>query len=295
MFVFVSQIMIRSIFLFLDRTYVLQNSMLPSIWWVMTFSVVRHVCEFDVGTEQAAVVCRDMGLELFRFYIISDLKVQSKTIDGILLLIERERNGEAIDRSLLRSLLSMLSDLQVPDHVIAVICGPGSFCPCSNQCGFGSSQIISCSGVKWLVVSFFLTNGFNESCVLDRFIKTPSSNAFWRKLIDCTLRRDRGWCRRERWFMSLSQSGPHCVLFVWGIFLISQNTCLSLKYLISPSVSSVCRANIYGSKTRITRSALYLGAKSDQQIAHKNNSFIKVPEHQYVQTHEWIWAGEALF
>ncbi|XP_034037660.1 cullin-4B [Thalassophryne amazonica] len=80
-------IMIRSIFLFLDRTYVLQNSLLPSIW--------------------------DMGLELFRFYIISDLKVQSKTIDGILLLIERERNGEAIDRSLLRSLLSMLSDLQI--------------------------------------------------------------------------------------------------------------------------------------------------------------------------------------
>lgn len=57
-----------------------------------------------------------MGLELFRFYIISDLKVQSKTIDGILLLIERERNGEAIDRSLLRSLLSMLSDLQVLTH-----------------------------------------------------------------------------------------------------------------------------------------------------------------------------------
>eukprot|EP00062_Callorhinchus_milii_P001117 gi/632935869/ref/XP_007891612.1/ PREDICTED: cullin-4B [Callorhinchus milii] len=80
-------IMIRSIFLFLDRTYVLQNSMLPSIW--------------------------DMGLELFRCHVISDRKVQNKTIDGILLLIERERNGEAIDRSLLRSLLSMLSDLQI--------------------------------------------------------------------------------------------------------------------------------------------------------------------------------------
>lgn len=80
-------IMIRSIFLFLDRTYVLQNSMLPSIW--------------------------DMGLELFRNHIISDKMVQSKSIDGILLLIERERNGEAVDRSLLRSLLSMLSDLQV--------------------------------------------------------------------------------------------------------------------------------------------------------------------------------------
>lgn len=149
MFVLVSQIMIRSIFLFLDRTYVLQNSMLPSIWWVMMFSAVWHECEADVGAEQAAVACRDMGLELFRFYIISDLKVQSKTIDGILLLIERERNGEAIDRSLLRSLLSMLSDLQVPDHAIAVIHGPGAFGPRSNQRGFGSAQIISCSGVKW--------------------------------------------------------------------------------------------------------------------------------------------------
>uniref|UniRef100_A0A8C9W1R9 Cullin 4B n=1 Tax=Scleropages formosus TaxID=113540 RepID=A0A8C9W1R9_SCLFO len=80
-------IMIRSIFLFLDRTYVLQNTMLPSIW--------------------------DMGLELFRFYIISDPKVQGRTIDGLLLLIEQERSGEAVDRSLLRSLLSMLSDLQI--------------------------------------------------------------------------------------------------------------------------------------------------------------------------------------
>nr|XP_056717915.1 cullin-4A [Euleptes europaea] len=80
-------IMIRSIFLFLDRTYVLQNSMLPSIW--------------------------DMGLELFRNHVIRDKLVQSRTIDGILLLIGQERNGEAVDRSLLRSLLSMLSDLQV--------------------------------------------------------------------------------------------------------------------------------------------------------------------------------------
>ena len=39
--------------------------------------------------------------------------VQTKTIDGILLLVARERSGEAVDRSLLRSLLGMLSDLQV--------------------------------------------------------------------------------------------------------------------------------------------------------------------------------------
>ncbi|GCC20634.1 hypothetical protein chiPu_0019198 [Chiloscyllium punctatum] len=80
-------IMIRSIFLFLDRTYVLQSSMLPSIW--------------------------DIGLELFRTHVINDRIVRTKTIDGILLLIQKERNGEAVDRSLIRSLLSMLSDLQV--------------------------------------------------------------------------------------------------------------------------------------------------------------------------------------
>ena len=56
---------------------------------------------------------RDMGLELFRNHIISDRMVQSKTIDGILLLIGRERSGEAVDRRLLWSLLSTLSDLQV--------------------------------------------------------------------------------------------------------------------------------------------------------------------------------------
>ncbi|KAL1282926.1 hypothetical protein QQF64_001729 [Cirrhinus molitorella] len=80
-------IMIRSIFLFLDRTYVLQNSLLPSIW--------------------------DTGLELFRTHIVSDGAVQSRTVEGILEQIERERNGETVDRSLLRSLLGMLSDLQV--------------------------------------------------------------------------------------------------------------------------------------------------------------------------------------
>uniref|UniRef100_A0A287A5H5 Cullin family profile domain-containing protein n=1 Tax=Sus scrofa TaxID=9823 RepID=A0A287A5H5_PIG len=80
-------IMIRNIFLFLDRTYVFQISMLSSIW--------------------------DMGLELFKSYIICDQKVQNRTIHGILLLIEKERNGEMVDRSLIQRLLTMLSDLQV--------------------------------------------------------------------------------------------------------------------------------------------------------------------------------------
>lgn len=77
--------------------------------------VIRDVWDLFLNNLLSSLcfLFRDMGLELFRTHIISDQKVQNKTIDGILLLIERERNGEAIDRSLLRSLLSMLSDLQV--------------------------------------------------------------------------------------------------------------------------------------------------------------------------------------
>ena len=54
-----------------------------------------------------------MGLELFRVHIISNDVVQSRTVEGILELIEKERNGEAVDRQLLKNLLRMLSDLQV--------------------------------------------------------------------------------------------------------------------------------------------------------------------------------------
>jgi cullin-4 len=54
-----------------------------------------------------------MGVELFRQHVISNTVVRTRTVDGILVLIERERAGDAVDRQLLSSLLRMLSDLQV--------------------------------------------------------------------------------------------------------------------------------------------------------------------------------------
>ncbi|XP_044010663.1 cullin-4A [Aphidius gifuensis] len=80
-------IMIRSIFLYLDRTYVLQNSGVQSIW--------------------------DMGLHLFRLHIVLNSLVQTRTVEGLLMLIDKERQGDAVDRTLLKSLLRMLSDLQI--------------------------------------------------------------------------------------------------------------------------------------------------------------------------------------
>lgn len=54
-----------------------------------------------------------MGLDLFRTHIVGHHIVQSRTVDGLLQLIDRERSGEAVDRGRLKSLLRMLSDLQV--------------------------------------------------------------------------------------------------------------------------------------------------------------------------------------
>ncbi|XP_017839867.1 cullin-4A [Drosophila busckii] len=80
-------IMIRSIFLYMDRTYVLQNSSIHSIW--------------------------DMGLDLFRIHFAQNSVVQKRTVEGLLALIEKERQGSTVDRGLLKSLVRMLCDLQI--------------------------------------------------------------------------------------------------------------------------------------------------------------------------------------
>jgi len=80
--------MIRCIFLVLDRGY-LQTSTKSSIsLW-------------------------DLGLMLFRQNVLNSGNIGQKCIDGILTLIMSDRSGcTTVDRTLLRSLLNMLSDLQ---------------------------------------------------------------------------------------------------------------------------------------------------------------------------------------
>ncbi|OZJ04946.1 hypothetical protein BZG36_01755 [Bifiguratus adelaidae] len=77
---------IRSIFLVLDRTYVLQSGE-RSLW--------------------------DMGLQLFRQTVLEANDIQYKTLNGISELISKERKGEAIQRPLLKSVLRMFVDLQL--------------------------------------------------------------------------------------------------------------------------------------------------------------------------------------
>ncbi|XP_018014430.2 cullin-4A [Hyalella azteca] len=79
--------MVCNIFLSLDRGYVLQNSQVMSIW--------------------------DMGLELFRVHVMGEAVVETRVIDGLLMMVQKERAGETIDRSLIKSLLRMLSSLHL--------------------------------------------------------------------------------------------------------------------------------------------------------------------------------------
>ncbi|CAM8996218.1 unnamed protein product [Rhodiola kirilowii] len=80
-------LLIRSIALYLDRTYVKQTSNIRSLW--------------------------DMGLNIFRKHLYVSHEVEHKTVTGLLTLIEKERLGEAVDKSLLSHLLKMLTALGI--------------------------------------------------------------------------------------------------------------------------------------------------------------------------------------
>ncbi|CAI5508271.1 unnamed protein product [Closterium sp. Naga37s-1] len=82
-------LMIRSIALYLDRTFAMQASGagVQSLW--------------------------DMGLRLFRSHLEGVPEVERRTVAGLLQLIERERSGDTVDRSLLKNLVGMFSALGV--------------------------------------------------------------------------------------------------------------------------------------------------------------------------------------
>ncbi|KAF8465295.1 ubiquitin ligase subunit CulD [Kalaharituber pfeilii] len=79
--------MIRSIFFYLDRSYLLSTPHLATIW--------------------------DTGLSLFRTHIVSDSKIGPRFLRGIFSLFEHDRQsqGEVINMSLLLSCIRMISSL----------------------------------------------------------------------------------------------------------------------------------------------------------------------------------------
>jgi cullin-4 len=82
-----NMITIRSVFLSLDRTYVMQKPSIKSIW--------------------------EMGLHLFRQHLQMHAEVEKKLVLGLLHQIQRERSGETVNRTALRNLLRMFTALQI--------------------------------------------------------------------------------------------------------------------------------------------------------------------------------------
>lgn len=84
---------IRAIFLYLDRSYIVQDPHpdARSFW--------------------------DMGLQLFSNHFSGASDVQNKSVSGLLTLIDRERDGETVDNSLLKNLLSMFTAIGTYDQV----------------------------------------------------------------------------------------------------------------------------------------------------------------------------------
>ncbi|CAI4228659.1 unnamed protein product [Auanema sp. JU1783] len=89
---FCSQVtMIRSIFIFLDRAYVLQQTSVLSIW--------------------------EMSLTLFRIEILQSSLIKQRIVTDVLKLITDERMGKQVDRCLIKSILRMLCSLQIYQQV----------------------------------------------------------------------------------------------------------------------------------------------------------------------------------
>jgi cullin-4 len=86
--------MIRSIFLYLDRTFVLQTKQLRAIW--------------------------DLGLDLYRRAVLEPQEIRSYLFEVLLRKVDSERRGEVIDRTLMHSLIHMLIDLKAYAGVFEV-------------------------------------------------------------------------------------------------------------------------------------------------------------------------------
>eukprot|EP01026_Neomeris_dumetosa_P068944 TRINITY_DN6783_c0_g1_i5.p1 TRINITY_DN6783_c0_g1~~TRINITY_DN6783_c0_g1_i5.p1 ORF type:complete len:481 (+),score=56.27 TRINITY_DN6783_c0_g1_i5:37-1443(+) len=89
-----SMILIRSIFLYMDRTYVNGRN--------------------DLGVRSLF----DLGLQLFCKHLRQHPQIENHTVKGIIQLICKERNGEQVPQGLLRSLVKMFSNLGIYDSAL---------------------------------------------------------------------------------------------------------------------------------------------------------------------------------
>ncbi|SCV71431.1 BQ2448_3019 [Microbotryum intermedium] len=84
-------LLIRSVFLYLDRAYVLPLPTLLGIW--------------------------ELGLDILRHSVLSDEAIAERITSALINLIVRERDGEAIPRALVQSVVNVLSTISTQSHL----------------------------------------------------------------------------------------------------------------------------------------------------------------------------------
>lgn len=96
---------IASIFLYLDRTYVLtitgKKPSSDSMQSLIGYPGVKSLF--------------DLGLQIFRHHLCIHPEVRERTLAGLLKVIEHERRGFSVDRGILKSLLKMFSLIGIYD------------------------------------------------------------------------------------------------------------------------------------------------------------------------------------
>lgn len=97
---------IRSIFLYLDRSHVLQTPGLQPIWEMGLALFRQQLAQQGQGAGGAGAGPHTAGTD-----VGVGVGVEARVIRGLLDLIERQRNGESVNVSLLRSLVRMLAAL----------------------------------------------------------------------------------------------------------------------------------------------------------------------------------------
>ena len=116
---------LRSVFLYLDRSYVLHLPTVHSLWEMGLQIIRKHFLQQTDATTTAVQP--------------SPSHVEGKTRQAILTLIEKERQGETVPRSLLRALLRMYASL----HLYSPLFEPALLATTSAFYTTESTQLLS--------------------------------------------------------------------------------------------------------------------------------------------------------
>jgi len=140
-------LLVRSVFLHLDRTYVLQSPTLLSIWSVVFLPPSRRLAA-PVLTSSSS--CRDLGLSLFQDSVLSDSTISSRITSATLDLVGLERSGTSVQHAALRSFFRRVRSFATPAAYDALVLAPFLDATAAHYAAQGDAQAVELDSVTYL-------------------------------------------------------------------------------------------------------------------------------------------------